>query len=100
MHIPMLDFDLTSAPKNLGIIENILRVLKQRGMILNSGKSYHFIGYNLISENELLDLLAKFILVHPISDKAWTAHQIIERSASLRISKKYGSLPSYIKDVL
>lgn len=100
MHIPMLDFKLTSVPENLSIIENILKVLKQKGMILNSGKSYHFIGYTLITENELINLLSKFILIHPISDKAWAAHQIIERSASLRISKKYGVLPSYIKEIL
>jgi len=100
MHIPMLDFELTSSPKNLGIIEKILKVLKQKGMILNSGKSYHFIGYTFITENELLNLLSKFILIHPISDKAWAAHQIIERSASLRISEKYGALPSFIKEVL
>jgi hypothetical protein len=99
MHIPMLDFELPFSPHTIETVEKILKVFNQKGMILNSGKSFHFIGYTLVTENELLDMLAKFILVHPISDKAWAAHQIIERSASLRISKKYGSVPSFIKEV-
>lgn len=99
LHIPMLDFKLKSCEHNVEIIEKVIKVLDLHGYILNSGKSYHFIGYNLITENELLTLLAKFILLHPISDKAWASHQIIERSASLRLSKKYGHYPSFVKKI-
>ncbi|HIF9199174.1 TPA: hypothetical protein ACX6QC_000571 [Photobacterium damselae] len=99
-HIPMLDFKIPSSKNNLSTVQDVVNVLGLNGMILDSGKSFHFIGYDLINENELIDLLSRFILLHPVSDKSWAAHQIIERSASLRISKKYGELPVFITEIL
>lgn len=99
MHIPMLDFKLKSNSENLNIIQAVLHEFSLKGYILDSGKSYHFIGKKLITEDELINLLAKFILIHPISDKAWAAHQIIERSASLRVSSKYGIEPKLICEI-
>lgn len=95
-HIPMLDFKLKHSDSSLLIINRCLSALKLNGLILNSGKSYHFIGLDLVNENQLIDILARFTLMHPIADKAWAAHQIIERSASLRISKKHGHIPLLI----
>lgn len=95
-HIPMLDFKIKSNNSNLKIVREVLKVLDLKGCILDSGKSYHFVGYDLKTENELLDLLAYFILLQPISDKAWATHQILERSTSLRLSKKYGKYPILI----
>lgn len=98
-HIPMLDFKIKSNKRNLKIVKDVLSILELKGYILDSGKSYHFIGYNLITESELLDLLAYFILLQPISDKAWATHQILERSASLRLSRKYGQYPLIIESI-
>lgn len=95
-HIPMLDFKIKSNNSNLSVVIEVLKVLGLKGCILDSGKSYHFVGYELKKENELLDLLAYFILLQPISDKAWATHQILERSTSLRLSKKYGKYPVLI----
>lgn len=92
-HIPLLDFKVASAPKNHQLASACIELLGLHGYLLDSGKSYHFIGYELVSESELLDILAKFILLDPVSDKAWAAHQIIERSTSLRITKKNGKYP-------
>lgn len=95
-HIPMLDFKIKSNDNNLKIVKDVLDILELKGVILDSGKSYHFVGYDLKTESELLDLLAYFILLQPISDKAWATHQILERSASLRLSRKYGKYPVLI----
>lgn len=92
-HIPLLDFKLPCSGSNNNLAKSCIRVLGLRGYLLESGRSYHFIGDYLISESELLDLLAKFALLSPISDKAWVSHQIIERSASLRITEKDGKEP-------
>lgn len=96
MHIPMLDFKIASEPSNLEIVKSVINALDCSGAILDSGKSYHFIGSNLISQSKLTEILAKFILFHPISDKAWAAHQLIEGSASLRVSNKYGKRPEVV----
>lgn len=88
LHIPLLDFKIASQRRSDGLVKECVEALGLRGFLMDSGKSYHFIGLDLVGESEMLNLLAKFILLHPISDKAWAAHQILERSASLRITKK------------
>ena len=95
-HIPMLDFKIKSNEGNLQTVKDVLSVLDLKGCILDSGKSYHFVGYELKTESELIDMLSYFILLQPISDKAWATHQILERSASLRLSRKYGKYPKII----
>lgn len=92
-HIPLLDFKVTSQSGHDELVMDCIRSLGLSGYILDSGKSYHFIGEKLISESELIDILAKFVFLDPISDKAWAAHQILERSASLRISARNGHAP-------
>jgi predicted nucleic acid-binding protein len=68
-HIPLLDLKLPSKNGNDQLAIQSLQALGLTGYLLDSGKSYHFIGSKLISESELIDLLAKFILLDPISDK-------------------------------
>jgi len=92
-HIPLLDFKVKSQAQNINIVIATIKALKLRGYIIDSGKSFHFIGLDLVSESELIDILAKFSLLAPISDSAWASHQIIERSASLRISPRNGAHP-------
>jgi hypothetical protein len=96
LHIPLLDFKAKVSLQNSSLIAKVVKVLGLRGYVLSSGNSYHFIGRDLIGTDELVALLAKFILLHPISDKAWAAHQIIERCASLRVTKKRGLEPEFL----
>lgn len=98
-HIPLLDFKIDSQPNNLKIALSVISALELKGFIIDSGKSYHFIGTNLVSESELIDILAKFSMLAPISDSAWAAHQILERSASLRISPRNGSIPTVVYEI-
>lgn len=98
-HIPLLDFKVPSKQGHDRLVIDCVRVMGLRGYVLDSGRSYHFIGTTLISESELFDCLAKFVLLDPISDKAWAAHQLIERSASLRVSEVEGSAPTVIGKV-
>lgn len=98
-HIPLLDFKLPSKNNNDKLAIDTVKALGLCGYLLDSGKSYHFIGNQILSENELIDLLAKFILLDPISDKAWASHQLIERSASVRISKRNNLAPKLIAEM-
>ena len=95
-HILMLDFDIQSKKENVILIQTVLRAMNLSGYILESGNSYHFISNNLVNEVQLINILAKFILLSPISDKSWASHQIIERSCSLRIGRKNGAHPRVI----
>lgn len=88
-HIPMMDFHLPVNERNTQIVNKICVLTGcTKVAIINSGNSYHFIGCDLMSEDELVDFLAKGLLYGPITETIWIAHQIIERSCTLRIGEK------------
>lgn len=96
-HIPMLDFHLSISENGKDLVKNVINQIGfTSGYIINSGKSYHFIGDVLITETQLIDFLSKSILFGPITDTRWIAHQLLERSCTLRIGKKNGILPFVI----
>jgi hypothetical protein len=99
-HLILLDFHIQESKRNQRVVESVLEAMSLNdGYLLRSGKSYHFIGMNLINEYELINILGKSLFFAPIIDKAWVAHQLIERSCSLRITKKHGIYPTVIKEI-
>jgi len=48
LHIPMLDFVIEVKPDSLLVVKESVRLPK--GVFLNSGNSYHYYGYDLMSE--------------------------------------------------
>lgn len=94
MHIPLMDFHLPVSEQGHEIVKRIVENMGMKsGYILNSGNSYHFIGDCLISENELMNFLSRGLLYGPLTDTRWIAHQILERSCTLRIGRKNGLMP-------
>lgn len=96
MHIPMLDFHIEVSPANTRIVTDICSLLCQEGFILNSGKSYHFIGTGLLTDEGLNKFLGKALLFTPIVDEIWIAHQLQEQSCTLRFGEKHGMIPTVI----
>lgn len=96
-HLFLLDFHIFSSSNNLKIVSDILLILNLHGYILNSGDSYHFVSDSFFETDSLINLLAKSLLFSPIVDRAWIAHQILERSCSLRVGKKHNISPTFIK---
>lgn len=99
MHLPLLDFHIPVSYENENICVSVINSLNLRGFLLDSGKSYHFYGLKLFSENEMINFLANALFFAPIIDRAWVAHQLIERRCSLRISKKYSRLPISVRAI-
>jgi hypothetical protein len=87
-HLPMLDFHSPASEANLPLVTAAASQLHAHGFILKSGKSYHFYGGSLLSEAQNIDHLARALLLAPIVDRAWIAHQLIERACGLRISTR------------
>jgi len=86
-HIPMLDFSSKSSiPGAEPSVRNALHVLGQDGLLVSSGRSYHFFGDTLLVENEFRDFLARALLLAPITDDRWIAHQLISGFCCLRVS--------------
>jgi hypothetical protein len=96
-HIPMLDFHFAASTRNEALAVSALKALtgKNRGFLVQSGKSYHYYGFELLSQAELPKFLARAILLGHIFDRRWISHQIIEGACALRIGSGHGyaSLP-------
>ncbi len=86
-HIPMLDFRWEPTDANLSITAETVRALGLGGWIFDSGRSFHFYGDRLLPTSHALSaFLGKALLLMPIVDQRWIAHQLIEGGCALRIS--------------
>src|SRR5207248_190280 len=52
-HIPMMDFKFAPTSENVKIAkESFKKIGQTHGVLLNSGKSFHYYGYTLMSEEQ------------------------------------------------
>jgi hypothetical protein len=99
-HIPMIDFHCNVNQSNEQLVADVISEINVGpGFVLNSGRSYHFIGSTLIEEADLSAFMGRLIMFNPIIDKAWVAHQLIEGYCALRITKKYDILPEVVREI-
>lgn len=99
-HLLFIDFHIRPNDDNLQIVEQLINSLGVKGYILNSGESYHFISKSVHNQEEWLDFTAKLLFFSPIVDRAWIAHQLLERTSSLRISLKHNITPFLNKELI
>lgn len=86
LHLPMLDFHVPCSPEALELVLEVLHQISPcHGWVLNSGKSYHFVGQEVVSSSALMRFLAKAVLFAPVTDRNWIAHQICEQHCTLRL---------------
>jgi hypothetical protein len=91
-HLPMVDFACYDTDADLKKVLTALRALgHQSGAIVRSGNSFHFYCFQVMSEEEWLTSMARFLLLAPIVDVRYTAHRIIDRVCVLRLSGRGGS---------
>ncbi len=100
-HIPLLDFHCAYSDHGTEVVAAVIRLLGQKGVILSSGKSYHFYGSSLLSAEQMRVFLGKALLFAPITDRTWIGHQLIEGCCALRISGRedYGGPPVIVSVV-
>lgn len=85
-HLPMLDLGTPEGDAGLAASVDALTELGARGAIFASGRSYHFVGDQLLSPREMLGFLARAQLLSPVVDSRWVTHQLIDGRCGLRIS--------------
>lgn len=97
-HLPMMDFHLAYSSPATALLTKLVARWGVPGVLLRSGKSYHFYGRTLLDETALARFLGQALLYTPIVDRAWIAHQLIEQSCALRISARpeYGGPPTIV----
>lgn len=95
-HIPLLDMDLPINEASPGEAEEVAHGLGiNHGAIINSGKSYHFWGLDLLAEDEWRRFMYRALLLDRV-DSRWIGHRLLDGHASLRISQKRSIPPKVI----
>ena len=97
MHIPMIDFDGENCYPEMA-----LNSIGKRGMIIKSGNSYHFYGFDLMEEQEWKEFMLKlkeYGEKYSGVDKYWPDLQLRQGFSMLRITpmktKRYQ--PCFVK---
>lgn len=91
LHIPMLDFECAVSSQNLSKAEDFVRELKDIGLILESGRSYHYYSFNVVPHNRWLKFMARSLLFTGFIDCRHIGHRILSGEARLRLAKIEGS---------
>lgn len=87
VHIPLLDLRCPPSPENERILGAALtRVHAPGGLLLESGRSYHFYGKSQLNPDEWRQFMARALLLHPFVDSRYVAHRLLAGQAVLRVS--------------
>ena len=99
-HIPLLDFHIPSDKKNTKLVAEVTRLVFGKGIVLESGKSFHAYGKSVVTHDTFMHQLKIALLYAPIVDRAFVAHQLIESRAVLRVSTSVSkpSIPIVVFD--
>ena len=102
MHIPMLDLEVEAKPENMQFAIDSIKALGQKhGVILMSGASYHYWGFELLTTDEWRAFMHTSLLLDDVVDRRWVGHRLLDGFSNLRLSEKgnYGFSP-YIAAML
>lgn len=95
-HIPLLDLDIPVDEGGAASAEEVFVNLGIRsGAVLDSGKSYHAWGLELLPDKDWHDFMYKALLLDRI-DRRWVGHRLIDGHANLRISEKRKKVPTVV----
>ncbi len=101
-HIPMMDFMCAPSTTNLEVLVHLLRDLRQgRGFLLESGRSYHYYAFQLLTEEEWSIFLGKCLLMSSYTDDRYIGHQLVDGHCVLRLSsgKSKASVPTVVAEL-
>ena len=100
-HIPMMDFICAPSTKNLEMLVRLLRnIHKGRGWLLESGRSYHYYGCQLLTYREWIVFLGKCLLMSGYADDRYIGHQLVDGHCVLRLSSgKSKTVPTVVAEL-
>jgi hypothetical protein len=99
-HIPMLDFRCPCSEQNVKAIERMLTLIGcQEGILVESGRSYHFYGTSLLSETEWIEFMGRSLLFAPIVDSRFIGHRLVDGWCRLKVTDPRNGFTPRIADV-
>ena len=86
-HIPMMDFKCAPTSENVNVAkEGFKQIDQEHGVLLNSGKSFHYYGDTLMSDGQWRAFLGHSLLLSEFIDDRYIGHALINNECRLRIS--------------
>lgn len=104
-HIPMIDFSSNVMGNLLKVKEVLTKVGEEKGFVLASGRSYHYYGANLLTQEEWVIFMAKCLLINSrdetVINSRYIGHSLFDGYCGLRLTSSSGKpqVP-YVVDVL
>lgn len=87
-HIPLMDFACPPTPAyEQFIVDALQHIGYKKGILVRSGKSFHFYGLELISTEQWQQFMSYNILLSPFTDVRYIGHRLISGYSLLRIEK-------------
>lgn len=90
-HLPLMDFRCPPAEADLRYLTVAMTKVMvdfdlKEGAILDSGRSYHFYGFQSLSGSKWRAFMAKCLLLAPYTDARYIGHRLLSGEAWLRLS--------------
>jgi hypothetical protein len=90
-HIPMLDFRCKCSAHNIEVVKWAAAAIGHNsGVVVNSGRSFHFYGLRLLAVPEWLQFVSLAALFSPVVDARYLAHRLADGACRLRITAAPG----------
>jgi hypothetical protein len=89
-HIPLMDFRCHPSASNRRIVRRALKAMGQgAGLLAESGRSFHFYGSRLLTNDEWVGFMGMAMLFSPVVDVRYIAHRLADGACRLRISTSH-----------
>jgi hypothetical protein len=86
-HIPLMDFKISPSPQAQSwILEAMQKLGQKSGFLLESGKSYHFLGLGLLTELEFVRFYGGCLLLGEGVDTRYIGHRLKDMNGVIRIT--------------
>ncbi len=96
-HLPLLDLQCRPTATNLRhILHAMRRILPEGGVVLNSGRSFHYYGRHLLTPSEWRQFLGRCLLLEPLVDVRNLGHCLIDGESALRLSPNPRGEPPFV----
>jgi hypothetical protein len=90
-HIPMMDFRAPVGPQGRDAVLASLRGLGlSHAVVLESGRSYHAYGWELMDPDSWVEFMARCVLLAPLTDVRYIGHRLLAGTAVLRLTSGAG----------
>lgn len=91
LHLPLMDFQCPISERNLDVVVTALALIGlYTGAVVESGRSYHYYGFNLLTLDAWLEFLGGCLLLSPIIDARYIGHRLLDKECVLRLSPSPG----------